>query len=165
MSSNTATGTLASQLASDDAASLHRNIAEKCQIILETLYDSYNGYKQCADDCKDTAMKLLFQTIATSRAEFIGQLSNVIKVDLGVEPIKSGSAIAAAHRTWIDVKAWFTDGRDKSVIVTEVHRGEQVLIKFYEAALEDPNILPKIRDLLEEQLKKVKEQNLSVDTI
>ncbi|CAF3597659.1 unnamed protein product, partial [Rotaria sp. Silwood2] len=159
MSSNTTTGTLASQIASDEAVSLHRHVAEKCQIVLETLYDSYNGYKQCADDCKDTTMKLLFQTIAASRAEFIGQLSNVIQVDLSVEPIKSGSAIAAAHRTWIDVKTWFTDGRDKSAIAAEVHRGEQILIRFYEVAIEDANIPSKIRDLLAEQLKQVKEQN------
>ncbi|CAF4303179.1 unnamed protein product, partial [Adineta steineri] len=70
--------------------------------------------------------------------------------------IKEGSALAAAHRTWIDVKAWFTDGRDKSVIVSEVHRGEDILIKFYESAIEDQHILPKIRDLLHEQLRTIK---------
>jgi hypothetical protein len=86
MSSNTATGALASQVASDDAVAVRRKSAEKCQIVLETLYDSYNGYKQCADDCKDVTLKLLFQKIAASRADLISQLSNVIKVDLAVEP-------------------------------------------------------------------------------
>lgn len=86
MSSNTTTGVLASQVASDEAAVIRRNVAEKCQIVLETLYDSYNGYKQCADDCKDTTVQLLFQRIAASRSELITALSNVIKVDLGVEP-------------------------------------------------------------------------------
>jgi uncharacterized protein (TIGR02284 family) len=79
--------------------------------------------------------------------------------------VKTGSAMAAAHRTWIDVKAWFTDGRDKSVIVSEVHLGEEVLIKFYQSAIADPNIIPKVRDLLQEQLKTVTEQNASVDAI
>jgi hypothetical protein len=86
MSSNTTTGILASQVASDEAAAIRRKVVEKCQIVLETLYDSYNGYKQCADDCKDTTTKLLFQTIAAKRADLITQLSNVIKIDLGVEP-------------------------------------------------------------------------------
>ncbi|CAF1331693.1 unnamed protein product [Adineta ricciae] len=165
MSSNTATGALASQVASDEASAVRRKAAEKCQLVLETLYDSHNGYKQCAADCKDTAMQMLFEKIAASRADLISQLSNVIQVDLGVEPVKSGSAIAAAHRTWIDVKAWFTDGRDKQAIVTEVHRGEEVLIKFYESAIEDANLLAKVRDFLQEQLKTVKEQNASVDAI
>ncbi|CAF1446073.1 unnamed protein product [Rotaria magnacalcarata] len=165
MSSNITTETFATQIAFDEAVTIHRRATEKCQIVLETLYDSYNGYKQCGEDCEDVTLKSLFQRIAASRADLIVQLSNAIQDDLSAQPIKSGSAIAAAHRTWIDIKAWFTDGRDKSVIITEVHRGEQILIKFYEAALEDQNILPKVRDLLHEQLTKVKEQNLSINTI
>ncbi|CAF1068200.1 unnamed protein product [Rotaria sp. Silwood1] len=165
MSSNTATGAIASQTASNDAAAVRRKAAEKCQLVLETLYDSFNGYKQCAADTKDPAMKILFDKIAASRANLIAQLSNVIRVDLGVEPVTSGSALAAAHRTWIDVKSWFTDGRDKAAIVTEVHHGENVLIKLYESAIEDPDIIVKVRDFLHEQLKTVKEQNASVDVL
>ncbi len=86
MSSNTMTGILASQVASDEAAVVRQKAVEKCQIVLETLYDSYNGYKQCADDCKDPTVKLLFQRISESRAELIIQLSDAIKIDLGVEP-------------------------------------------------------------------------------
>lgn len=86
MSSNTATATLASAVASDEAAAQRRKAVDKCQTVLETLYDSYNGYKQCAEDCKDTAMQLLFQKIAASRSDMIGQLSNVIQTEFGVEP-------------------------------------------------------------------------------
>jgi uncharacterized protein (TIGR02284 family) len=73
--------------------------------------------------------------------------------------------LAAAHRTWIDVKSWFTDGRDKSAVVAEVHLGEGVLIKLYETAIGDPDISVKVRDLLHAQLKTIKEENASVDAI
>lgn len=86
MSLNTTTETLTSPIASDEVDSIHRKIAERCQIILETLYDSYNGYKQCAEDSKDIVMKSLFQRIAASRADLITKLSNVIQIELGVEP-------------------------------------------------------------------------------
>lgn len=86
MSSNTATGALASNVAADDAAVVRRKAAEKCQLVLTTLRDSLDGYKQCVADTKDTAMRLLFDKIATSRADLIAQLSNAIRVDLGVEP-------------------------------------------------------------------------------
>jgi uncharacterized protein (TIGR02284 family) len=79
--------------------------------------------------------------------------------------VKSGSALAAAHRTWIDVKSWFTDGRDKAAIVIEVHRGEDVLIKTYQSAVDDRNLSGTVRDVLQEQLGIVTEQNISVDTI
>ena len=168
--------------AADDATALRRKAAEKCQLVLQTLRDSFDGYKQCAIDTKDPTMRLLFDKIAASRADLIAQVSNSIRVDLGVEPyvnfsffdhliifrflrVQTGSTLAAAHRTWIDVKSWFTDGRDKSAIVTEVHRGEEALIKLYQTAIEDPDIVPKVRDLLHEQLKTIKEQNASVDTL
>jgi len=110
-------------------------------------------------------MRLLFDKIAASRADLISILSNSVRVDLGVEPVQTGSALAAVHRTWIDVKSWFTDGRDKSVIVAEVHRGEAVLIKLYESAIDDKDIVPKVRDLLFEQVKTIKEQDASVNAI
>ena len=87
MLSSTETEIFPVQGTSDEVTStLHRKAAEKCQIVLETLYDSYNGYKQCADGCKDSTTKLLLQTIAANRAEYITQLSNVIEVDFGMEP-------------------------------------------------------------------------------
>lgn len=79
--------------------------------------------------------------------------------------VQSGSTLGAVHRTWIDVKSWFTDGRDKSAIIAEVHRGEETLIKGYEAAIEDPNIVATVRDLLHEQVKTIREQNASVNAI
>ena len=86
MSSNTATGALASHVASDDAAAIRRKAAEKCQLVLGALHDSYDGYRQCVIDTKDAAMRLLFDKIAASRSDLISQLSNAIRVDLGVEP-------------------------------------------------------------------------------
>ncbi|CAF4159907.1 unnamed protein product [Adineta steineri] len=160
MTSNTATS-----VTSCETSTACRVAADKCQIVLAGLHDSLDGYRQCAADTKDTPMRLLFDKIASSRADLISLLSNSIRVDLGVEPIKSGSPLAAAHRTWIDVKAWFTDGRDKSAIISEVHLGEEALIKLYETAIEDSDIPLKLRDLLHAQVKIIKEQNASVDAI
>jgi hypothetical protein len=86
MSTNTATRALASSVAANDAAVVREKAADKCQIVLAALHDSFDGYKQCAVDTKDTAMKLLFDKIATSRADLISHLANSVRVDLGVEP-------------------------------------------------------------------------------
>lgn len=86
MSVNTPTGALAAETAHDEAVVTRRKAAEKCQLILETLYDSYDGYKQCAADTKDTAMKLLFDSIAASRNTLIAQLATTIRENFGVEP-------------------------------------------------------------------------------
>jgi hypothetical protein len=86
MSSNTATGALAANVATDDAAARRRINAEKCQLVLSGLYDSFDGYKQCAIDTKDPGMRLLFDRIASSRSNLISQLASAIRADLGVEP-------------------------------------------------------------------------------
>ncbi len=86
MSTNTATGSLATNVAADDAAAVRREAAEKCQIVLSALHDSFDGYRQCAADTRDATMKLLFDKISASRADLISQLTNSIRVDLGVEP-------------------------------------------------------------------------------
>jgi len=165
MSANTATGALASNTSSTEATVVREKALLKVQSVLESLYDSHDGYKACAADCKDSALTLLFQKAAATRAQFISVLANVIKVDLGAAPVTSGSTLAAAHRTWIDVKSWFTDGRDRSAIISEVHLGEAYLIKQYELAIEDPDLNVKVRDLLHEQLKTIKEQDFAVDAL
>lgn len=86
MSSNTATGALASNFASIGASAVREKAAEQCQLVLSTLRDSFDGYQQCVADTKDVAMRLLFDKIAASRSDLIAQLSNSIRVDLGVEP-------------------------------------------------------------------------------
>ena len=69
-----------------DEADEQKTNGTKCQTVLEHLYDSYNGYKSCAEDCRDTVLQTLSQTIANSRSNFIGQLSSVIRNELGLEP-------------------------------------------------------------------------------
>jgi hypothetical protein len=39
------------------------------------------------------------------------------------------------------------------------------LIKLYQTAIEDSDILPKVRDLLQEQMKTIQEQNAAVDAL
>ena len=60
--------------------------AHKCQLVLENLYDSYNAYKTCAEDCKDIELQTLFQKVAMNRSHFINQLSSVLRSEYGFEP-------------------------------------------------------------------------------
>jgi uncharacterized protein (TIGR02284 family) len=77
--------------------------------------------------------------------------------------VTSGSGLAAVHRSWVDVKAWFTDGREKAAIIAEICRGETHLIQEYEAALlEDEYLTDKVRQVLQEQLKTIRAQYVAV---
>ena len=69
-----------------DEADERKTNGKKCQTILEHLYDSYNGYKSCAEDCTDTVLQALSGKIANSRSDFIRQLASVIRNEFGLEP-------------------------------------------------------------------------------
>ena len=69
-----------------DEADGHKTNGTKCQTLLEHLYDSYNGYKSCTDDCTDTVLQALSGNIANSRSDFIRQLASVIRNEFGLEP-------------------------------------------------------------------------------
>ncbi|CAM2730332.1 unnamed protein product [Rotaria socialis] len=142
------------------SADQHKKAGNKCQTVLEHLYDSYNGYKSCAEDCKDPVLQGVFKTISKIRSDFIGQLSTVIRSELNLEPVTSTSGLSMAHQTWVDIKAWFTDSRSKTSVVAKVHCGEINLIHEYEAALSESKLLDEsVRQALQDQLKIIREQD------
>jgi hypothetical protein len=59
--------------------------------------------------------------------------------------------------------AWFTDGRSKTSIVAEIHHSETDLIHQYEVALSEPKLLNEaVRQVLQEQLKTIREQDAAI---
>ena len=179
--SNSSTDLLAKGCRSLDHIKGSPKTAHECQRVLENLYDSYNGYTTCAEDCKDLELSILFRKVATNRSHFIDQLSSVFKSDMGFEPwvffslflsvlylsvlfrVTSGSAVESIHDSWMNVKAWFNDGLDKAAIFAELHRGETHLIDHYITALSEPeHLTDKVWRILQEQLKSIKEQDASL---
>jgi len=120
--------------------------------LLEYLYDSYNGYKECASQVSDPVMQELFNSLALRREQMINELSAQIRI-LNEEPIKSGSITAAAHRAFIDVKSLVTGG-DKDAIVKEVKRGEHYTIDRYREIL-SKNLPIAIKQVLLRQLSEI----------
>ncbi|CAF3840666.1 unnamed protein product [Rotaria sp. Silwood1] len=162
-SSNPTTSSPAKNVTPADAAHHRKETGHKCQTVLEHLYDSYNGYKACGEDCTDTVLQPVFQKIAGIRSDFIGQLSSIIRNELGLKPVTSSSGLGKAHQTWIDAKAWCTDGRSKASAIAEVHRGETRLIHLYDVALSEAEPLnEKVRQVLQEQLKTIREQDAAI---
>lgn len=120
--------------------------------LLEYLYDSFNGYKECAGQVADPIMRELFNSLALRRQEMINELSAQIRV-LNEEPVKSGSMTAAAHRAFINVKSLVTGG-DKDAIVKEVKRGESYTIDRYREIL-SKNLPVAIKQVLLRQLSEI----------
>ena len=120
--------------------------------LIETCRDGQNGYRDAAEHVKDPELKKFFNQVSTTRADFAGQLENEV-IRLGKHsPDRKGSATAAIHRGWIDLKVAMGGG-DHSIL-SSVESGEDNAKKQYEEALND-NLPQDIKDILRQQSQSV----------
>ena len=121
--------------------------------LIEICRDGQNGFKEAAENVKSPDLKTFLNQIATERGQFVNQLQLEVRT-LGGDPQKSGSATAAMHRAWIDIKGTLT-GKDDHSILSECERGEDSAIEAYKDALKlDPP--PNIRSTIERQFQSIK---------
>jgi len=121
--------------------------------LIETCRDGQNGFKEAAENVKSPDLKTFLNQIATERAQFVNELQLEIRT-LGGDPQKSGSATAAMHRAWIDIKGTLT-GKDDHSILSECERGEDSAVEAYKDALK-LDLPSNIRSTIERQFQSVK---------
>ena len=121
--------------------------------LIETSRDGEEGYRTSAQDAKDPQLKQLFQEGMQSCARGASELQQLVR-QLGGDPDKSGSVSGSVHRGWVNVKAAVT-GRNDLAILEEVERGEDVAKARYRKALEDGDLPPEVRQIVESQYQGV----------
>jgi uncharacterized protein (TIGR02284 family) len=121
--------------------------------LIETCRDGQNGFKEAAENVKSPDLKTFLNQIATERAQFVNQLQLEVRT-LGGDPQKSGSASAAMHRAWIDIKGTLT-GKDDHSILSECERGEDSAVEAYKDSLK-LDLPPNIRSTVERQFQSIK---------
>jgi uncharacterized protein (TIGR02284 family) len=120
--------------------------------LIETCRDGQNGYRECAEHVKDLELRKFFNEVSTTRADFAGQLENEV-IRLGKHnPERKGTAKAAVHRGWIDLKAALGGG--DHAILSSLEFGEDTAKKQYEEAMND-NLPQDIKDILRQQSQSV----------
>ena len=120
--------------------------------LIETLKDGQNGFKSAAADVKDMRVKSVFTELAHDRTRLAGELQSEVS-RLGGDPEKSGSASAAVHRGWINLKSALGGG-EKSIL-DEAERGEDVAVKSFETALQ-AKLPPEVAGVVRRQYDEVK---------
>ena len=120
--------------------------------LIETSKDGEQGFLKAAQDAKDAQLKAIFTEGARRCAEGARELQNLVR-QLGGDPEKRGSAAAAVHRGWINVKEAVSARNDKAIL-EEVERGEDYAKKQYRDALEE-DLPPDVKSVVERQYKGV----------
>ncbi|QJR15136.1 PA2169 family four-helix-bundle protein [Usitatibacter palustris] len=130
----------------------NQQIANCLNELIEVSKDGERGFVTCAEGAKDAQLKAYFEQCARR----CGDAARVLGVEvarLGGKPGTSGSASAALHRAWLNVKTAVTSNDDLAVL-EECERGEDVAIKAYAKCLQE-NLPPNVRTIVQSQYQGV----------
>jgi uncharacterized protein (TIGR02284 family) len=121
--------------------------------LITTTIDSANGFERSAENAQGTDLQRLFNDFAQERRQMVGRLQEHVRT-LGGTPNDDGSLKADLHRRFEDLREAF--GRGDKAVVEEVERGEDYIKAKYQTALEDRELDPKTRSLIEEGYQSVR---------
>lgn len=131
---------------------MNDDVIDELNELIETSKDGEQGFLKAAKDTKDAQLAAIFTEGARRCTEGARELQNLVR-QLGGDPETRGSAAAAMHRGWIDVKE-AVSARDDKAILEEVERGEDYAKKQYRDALEE-DLPPDVKSVVERQYQGV----------
>ena len=123
--------------------------------LIKTTLDSMKGYEDAAKDAESTQYATMFADFARDCAQVATNLQAQVRA-LGSEPEMDSSMLAAAHRTFMDLKQALT-GKDDKAIILEVERGEDHIKAKYEDAMKDGQLSPASLDAVTKGYASVRE--------
>lgn len=122
--------------------------------LIATTIDSIDGYTEAAKDSENSRFGALFTSRAGERREIANRLQQEVQ-NLGGNPEDDGTALAGAHRMFLNLKATVTSHDDKAII-NEVEAGEDHIKAKFEDAIGDMELSPAVRSLIENCYTSVK---------
>ncbi|WP_153557190.1 PA2169 family four-helix-bundle protein [Roseimaritima sediminicola] len=132
---------------------LNENTLEKLQKLIRANIDSYDGFRESAEELKDERVAALFRELAAERSAMAAELQKHVEWN-GKEAEDDGSVAASVHRTWINIRSKLNGG-DTQVILNEAERGEDHIKNAYEEVLKETSGSA-MNDVLQSQYASVK---------
>lgn len=128
--------------------------------LIETCKDGERGFRHAAELVSDPGLKALLIDFAGWRARLADELLPHAQ-RLGGSAASGGTAAAAMHRRWMDVRSNLS-GHDDRTILAEARRGDTVTLAAYKKALE--GALPiSVRDVVERHFAEVRDTHDDLD--
>ena len=133
-------------------------IIAQLNTLLVSNKDAEKGYHEAKERVRNPELKSFMVSQAKQRATFSKELEEALH-SLGGKPATDASAGSEVHRAWMDLRSLLasnisTEQRDK-VIIAECKRGEKSAIKNYRQVLEETNLAPPARKLLQQQADRI----------
>lgn len=118
-----------------------------------SVIDSINGYTESAADAQSDSLRQTFSSRAQERRQVATMLQDAVR-QMGGTPEDDGTALAGAHRLFLDLKAKVT-GNDDAAVAAEVERGENHLRSKFEDALADNELSSQARGVVSQAMQSV----------
>ena len=130
-----------------------KEVGSKLNELLERTYDAEKGFKKAAENTEHSALKSYFNQKAQERYDFGHELKSEIR-SFGQEVEKGGSATGALHRTWMDVKSFFS-ADDEEAMLEEAIKGEKAAVEEYDEVLQETSLPTSTKNVLMAQRNKI----------
>ena len=115
--------------------------------LTDTTIDSALGYEKAAELSESSQMQSQFSERASSRRELASQMNEEI-ARLGGSPREDGSFSGSAHRAFTEISSAFGDSEER--IAERVEEGEDYILNKFSEALEDSDIEPQTRQVIQQ---------------
>jgi len=115
--------------------------------LIATTLDSMKGYKEASED-SETANAAFFCEMADERSKVASTLQAHV-ASLGGDPEDDSTVSGALHRGFMNLRE-LVSARDEKAIVAEVERGEDYIKAKYSTALEDGDVSPQTKAVIEQ---------------
>lgn len=126
-----------------------KEIENRINDIIQKNEDAIKGYEKAAENTEEAGLERYFRNKAQERRTFLVELKAATPA-LETRDKIDGSTAGAMHRTWMDVKAFFS-GDDAEAMLEEAIRGDKAAIDEYNEVLADTHIPPTVATIIRTQ--------------
>ena len=115
--------------------------------LVDTTFDSVEGYRKAAEKANSPQLKQQLEERGMQRERTLATLNNELERQ-GDELVTKGTFTGTAHRVWTDITDAFENGDEAAA--ERVEEGEDYISKKFEEALEDDNLQPEERQIVQQ---------------
>ncbi|MGB3850974.1 MAG: PA2169 family four-helix-bundle protein [Tunicatimonas sp.] len=147
----------------------NKAVVKSLHTLVQLNEESDRGYKEASENIDDPELKTILYRLSQQRAEFRGEIQEVLIKDYSDDETPSDSLLSKIHRGWMDFKTKLSPN-DNEAVLDECVRGEKHAIETYneEMATKFPKyiqeMLTKQLDLVRGALSQVQEFKASTKT-
>ena len=124
------------------------------ETLIDTVYDSLNGYRNASDAADSQAVKSAFANQMERRQSTLDMLNQEL-VRQGGELVTKGTMAGGLHQVWLKVTELFQSG-DRAAI-DRVQEGEDYLTGKFETALEETDLDSQTRAIIQRALTEIRQ--------